>query len=371
MRKIITATLSILIGVCCHLLVEEEVAKAQGIDYCKKPEIKITDPFLEGYWDYSATKDGPAFVLDYYQDPGLTGVDITVTIQTAQLTATYWKWEDVCQPYEEYHEGEEACTYDGEPMPGFDYAYITRTCVQQPPEKTYRSIIPSSLYIWLDLSLQTRDLLGPGPYFGGSKTPVLRYLYPDQWAVIVARPGDMIIVEGPGFSNPEDVTDFLKKNKDYLVLESDTKSYLVGTRMPLSYWSMMKYPAIALVNNGNCVAGQNRTGMDAGMTALAGGEGICVFEKKAFFNNALNEYKITMRGIPLDLPGEWYIGVSFWMESATFDRGNGREPDVPEEILAVSSEDQERRYSFESYIIRSAPCNPQEPGSCWDPEGGE
>ncbi|MBN1439483.1 MAG: hypothetical protein JW929_08745 [Anaerolineales bacterium] len=140
--------------------------------------------------------------------------------------------------------------------------------------------------------------------------------------------------------------------------------------MPLSFRSEMQYPAIALVEVGACVAGQNRTEMDAGLTALAGVERICNFSEDGLFNDKLFLYTITMRGIPLDLPGEWYIGVSFWMKAAAFDRGNGREPGVAEEILAVSNEDQERHFSFESYIIRSAPCKPQEPGGCWDPEEG-
>jgi hypothetical protein len=346
----------------------DTIVNAAQAEYCSPPEIKIARPdiFKNNYWIYSAIKVKPNFVLDYYQDPDRNGVDITVVIESAELVVTYSKWEDVCLLYETHQEGMTPCKYDGKPIPGMRFSYWTRTCVPQPPETAYRSIDPGSVSVWLDATVQTRSLLGPGPYFGDTKKPVLRYLYPDQWALKKVSSGEMKIVERPGFNTAEDVIDFLKKNKDYVILESDAKSYLLGTRMQKTYAGAMNWPAIALMDSGSCVAGKNTTGLDAGITALAGGERICTFESDTF-KGAVYKYVITMKGIPLDLPGEWYIGASFFMEYASFDNGHGHEPGKSTGIIFErSDEEMESRYSFESYILRSAPCNPDEPGGCWD-----
>lgn len=127
------------------------------------------------------------------------------------------------------------------------------------------------------------------------------------------------------------------------------------------------WPAIALVYNGRCVAGENTTGLDEGLTALAGGEKICTFDPY-LYKSAVNKFVITMKKIPLDLPGEWYIGVNFFMGYASFDNGNGHEPEYGSINLVFSDEEQESAYTFESYILRSAPCNPDEPGGCWEIE---
>jgi hypothetical protein len=334
--------------------------------YCKESSVKIKDSSVEKYWKYSGSKVAPNFVLDYYQDPNLTGVDITVTIETTELVATYWKMQDVCRLSADFQPEGTKCAYTGKPQPGFRYAYLTRECVQQPPETTYRSIDVDSVSVWLDMTDDTRTLLGPGPYYEGSK-PVLRYLYPDQWALRVVRPGEKTIIERPSFKNPEDVIEFLKKNKDYVILESDAKAYIVETRMKTMYSRATSWPAIALVESGHCVAGVNKTGMDSALTEKAGGERICDFDPDEY-NGAINRFTITMKKIPLDLPGEWYIGVGFSLRYAAFDGGNGHEPEYGSYNYVNADESKEAEFTFESYILRSAPCNPNEIGGCWDKE---
>jgi hypothetical protein len=332
--------------------------------YCKEPKVTIKES-TNKYWEYFAEKARPNFVLDFFQDPGRNGVDIAVAIETTELVAAYYKWEEVCAPVAGPEYGMRSdCTPDSGREPGVIYRW-ERQCVQQPPETTYRSIKPETVSVWLDVSRESRGMLGPGPFYEDTKRPVLRYLYPDQWAVKVVRPEDMTIVEKPGFDTPQDVIDFLKANKDYIILESGAKGYVLETRMKTLYRRSMYWPAFTLVDNGRCVAGENATGLDAGLTALAGGEHICSFRSDTY-NEAVNTYVIEMKKIPLDLPGEWYIGVGFDMEYASFDGGNGHEPGFGTVKYVFSDVDMERRFSFESYILRSAPCNPDEPGGCWN-----
>lgn len=342
-------------------------AKIKQAVYCKEPMVRKKDSGINEYWKYSAEKLHPNFVLDYYQDPDRNGVDISVVIDSTELIATYWKWEDVCAEIEDPEYGMKSnCTPNGGRKPGAIYQWENQ-CVQQPPETTYRSIDPNSISVWLDASRITRDLLGPGPYFQNSKKPVLRYLYPDQWALKVVRPGEQEIVERPGFKNPVDVVEFLKQNKDYIILESDAKAYILETRMRTTWSPSMSWPAISLVENSHCVAGVNTTGLDSGITALAGGERICGFVSHEY-NGAVYRFVISFNEIPIDVPGEWYIGVGFYMRYAVFDGGNGHEPGYDYNYLekVYSDESQEIDYSFESYILRSAPCNPDELGGCWD-----
>ncbi|MBN1438043.1 MAG: hypothetical protein JW929_01430 [Anaerolineales bacterium] len=342
----------------------EKVGAAEDI-YCGETEIIRKDANATAYWKYSAAKTSPNFVLDYYQDPDLTGVDISVTIESEELIVNYSKREDVCLPVPEPYYGERSnCTPEGGADPAVVYRW-QRQCVPQPPETTFRAIDTDTVWVWLDMSLETKSLLGPGPYYNGTESPVLRYLYPDQWAVRVARPGEMEIIEQPGFKNAEEVEAFLKENEDYLILESDAKSALSETRMKISFQSVLEWPALSLVERRKCVAGVNTTGLDADLTAKAGGEKICSFSTY-YFSYGANKLEIEMKKIPLDLPGEWYIGVSFYMDCAVFDNGNGSEQCYGMQIFERSNEADEMKFAFKSYILRSSPCNPDEPGGCWE-----
>lgn len=356
MRKIAIAVIIAFFGFIFGI--GEKETKAQAIyqsSYCKDPIVRLKDPLKIDFWDYTALKERPNFVLDYFQDPNETGVDITVKITTTELEATYWYEREVCEPYDTSQRGMSRCTPDGGPTPGV-YYYWTSRCMPQ-TETTFRTIETSSISIWLEPTRQTLDLLGPGPYLPDTDKPVLRYLYPDQWAVIIVNPGEMTIVEKSWFKDPDDVIAFLKKNKDYALLESDAKEYELTSRLAKMTSPLTHRGALGLMNLGNCWANISKITHD-----------VCSSEEGKDFKYGVTEYKIMMERIPLDVPGEWYIGVSFYLWPAKFDEGRGTEHLGTGEYrqFVYSSDLMEQRYSFESYILRSAPCNPEEPGGCWD-----
>jgi hypothetical protein len=338
-------------------------------DYCKESIIERKDQTNRNYWYYTAGKDPASanYILDYFQDPQEHGVSIDVTINAEDLIATYWKWEtvDVCLPYENYQAGMTTCKYEGSRAPGFYYYYWTpqRQCVQQPPEITYRSIETSTISIWLEPTALTKDLLGTGPYFNDTNKPVLRYLYPDQWALVVVQPGERKIIEKPWFRNSADVEKFLKENKDFIILDTSAKTFDLTSRLPQKQSPATGKNGLSLYNFGiNCDA-------DLPGSGLLKGREVC----KDQINQYTSEYgtksfSIIFDRIPLDVPGTWYVGVSFYQWPAKYDGGRGLEKWGNQQYreFVFSDENMEKQFSFESYIIRSAPCNPEEVGNCWE-----
>jgi hypothetical protein len=97
-------------------------------------------------------------------------------------------------------------------------------------------------------------------------------------------------------------------------------------------------------------------------------------------------YDYTMNHVPLDLPGEWHIGVMIQMEQATFSAPDAKRGTIyPKEntgwverwkwfkpSTAASDPDiDEIGYNmdkvwFMSYIMLSTPCNGQETNGCFD-----
>jgi hypothetical protein len=83
------------------------------------------------------------------------------------------------------------------------------------------------------------------------------------------------------------------------------------------------------------------------------------------FSGDITSLIVNLSHIPLDLPGEWYVGVAVSVTHATY---NGGKPEV------ISNPNNTFRYpgmgfkladhSFLSYIWISTPCNGAEVGAC-------
>jgi hypothetical protein len=207
--------------------------------------------------------------------------------------------------------------------------------------------------------------LGIGPNIKGTNKPVLRYLYPDQWALVVVLPGERKIIEKPWFRNSADVENFLKENKDFIILDTSVKNYELTSRLPKSQSPINGLGTLALYGFGNnCWADLS------GYTGLDGHE-VCSFSEEIYKTGyGIKSITIKFDRIPLDVPGEWSIGVSFNQLPAKYDSGRSEEEwnNGLSREFSFSDELMEKRFSFESYIIRSAPCNPEEPGNCWEEE---
>jgi hypothetical protein len=361
-----------IIGLTSFIASQKIIVKAAYDEaYCKETVFKLADLNDINYWDYLIEKDSvkPNFILDYFQDPDKNGISLNLTITSKDLIATYWKWEthDDCLPYETYQSGMASCKYDGPREPGYYYSYWTpqRKCVQQPPETTYRPIENGTISVWLEPTESTRELLGPGPYYQGTNKPVLRYLYPDQWALVVVHPGERKIIEKPWFRNSEDVEKFLKENKDFILLDTSAKSYDISSRFPESESPNNGKITLALFGWGN------RCHADLPGVPGFDGHEVCSFSQSEYTTGyGLKSITIKFDRIPLDVPGEWHIGVSFYQFPAKYDQGRSEEAwnNGLSHEFNFSDENMEKQFSFESYIIRSAPCNPEEPNNCWEEE---
>jgi hypothetical protein len=361
--------ISIIVLIAVIFVSEKTSVKAANIireDYCKESTIERKDQTNKYYWNYNSIKDDKKYIIDYFQDPDKNGVSLTVTISALDVIATYWKWEtvDVCMPYKNYQLGMTQCSGDTTNYPGY-YFYLApqRKCVQQPPEVTYRPIETGTLSIWLEPTIGTRDLLGPGPYLINSNKPVVRYLYPDQWAPEFAQSGKLTIIENPWFRNSDDIEEFLRENKDFLLLDTSFKDFDLTSRMSLTQSPIGKGNALSLFGTRDQCHADIK-----GYTDFDGHE-VCSMtatEEKTGYGNKYITVKFDR--IPLDEPGEWYIGVSFYQSPAKYDGGRG----VENMGIGVwhkfeySDETLEKQFSFESYIIRSAPCNPDEFDNCWE-----
>jgi hypothetical protein len=338
---------------------QETVAEAARVSeerYCRPPEIYVEDSNNGAYWEYTVRKHDLNFVLDYFQDPDENGVSLTVTIRAMPLLAIYSQWEDVCRSYETPQPGRSPCRNQGTSKPEGGYAYWARSCVAQPPEETYRSIEKRTISVWLEPSAGTRDILGRGPFANGAHKPVLRYLYPDQWTAVVVRPADWETIGRQGVEENADVEKSLGDGGEEIVFNPDVTQETIVSRL-----SKIQSPATgrdALLLFGlddrcrvNLAAVKDRDVCSYSVTEKIPGYGV-------------SRFTLTLNRIPLDVPGEWYIGVSFYQRAAKFDGGKGVEPGGEARRFVFSDDAEEKKFSFESYIIRSAPCNPDESGNC-------
>jgi hypothetical protein len=358
MKKLIVTLASIaalsILGV--QKTVAESAAGAEA-RYCRPPLVNSSDPNGKAYWELAVRKRDPNFVLDYFQDPDEHGVSLTVTIRAMPLVAIYFKWEDTCQPSDTPQPGRKPCANHGKTTPGYRYAYWTESCVAQPPEETYRSIEPRTISIWLEPSTETRGVLGKGPLVDGTQKPVLRYLYPDQWTDAAVQSGDWQILEKPSGMRGTDAENVPQERRAFFVLDpgvtdEEMPSRLPKIQSPATGWDGLLLFGLENKCRVNLAAVKGRDVCGYSLTEKIPGYGV-------------SRFTATMKRMPLDVPGKWYIGVSFYQRAAIFDGGKGVEP-VEARSFMFTDEMEEKGFSFDSYIIRSAPCNPDEPGNCWD-----
>ncbi len=341
------------------------------------------------------------------QDESHIGVNLWVRITALEGKAVYWR--------EHIERGDLVGTFNSEAVPtmvskgleciarnnAFSDCYeVNKVCRQEPPEPVYRYINPESVSIWLDPTRETEEFLGWGPN-GEGRYP-LRFIFPEKWALGAWTPTGMEQEEIGWNPTDQDVWAFGQENPWFTYLFPDPNEtdlpgqhllrmsqpvyYLgfgdgggdevsyISRRVLGLYGSFFAYQSVnnsvqgtgtgpleCLVDSGSLPGDQN---------TLAS-EGSCTPPDGYNFGDNVTEISIYFKGIPLDLPGHWRIGIKASQYPAKYDHVRLTE-NVGRSFLSIGPADYgwtKAKYvlddfGFDSYVIISTPCYGTDPKSC-------
>jgi hypothetical protein len=375
---------------------------AKGINLTPISGAKVTE----------ADKTDPPYAVVLGQDPDQEGVKISVKVEQISGTIQYDQWEpsEVCTHYASSQPGRKTC--DAQRSPDFEtygyggYYYNNTVQVCNRNYSSDQGITVQrkikDIKIWLEPSKPTSEWLGWDPVTPDGRN-ALRFLYPEKWMVgnwtddgftTQGTPGNI------GFGS-EYYKQWLEKMKGYNFLAGDALG-------DFAIWSVTMYAVLSPRDKTTTSLGlygtfetdpdlpENITGPTITIPCStwknpnhASELGWAVGPEKEKCNiqptpetpdEKNNEYSIILEHVPMDLPGEWYIGVMVEMEPAQFTSKVGNktitEPndwgnpaakwykptplDQPDEIGYHMD------HSFYSYILLSSPCNIQEKDGCFD-----
>jgi hypothetical protein len=367
------------------------VARAQEANPCTPDSRKVTyyDKDRMGFEITFPEDIAPPFPIVFGQDlQEKTGVTIKIEIRSTPGSISYETFDgyvDECRAYPTWEAGLEPCppNYSGGL---YYYKSSVPKCTPHEEIDVYRTILGSTLKVWLMPSSDTTAWLGWDTTDTKGRNP-LRYLFPERWSLGSWTPGGYTTVGSDYMFTEEQIEQFIAENPDFEFLKSDPRE----DRLP-SY----ALPRVEDPTMGGQAAAARVLGLFGGfenwythtmnsqpgecLVNRTGTSGVCGTETNIstsdpsmeFFNADLSAegiiyLRLGMYNIPVDLPGEWSVGVSVSVNPATYDQGR-RTENVP------PNDEQLKRYpgnfydpddhKFIVYILISTPCNSMEIGGC-------
>ena len=366
-----------------------------------------------------AWKDSPNWVVVIGQDPEQEGVTLKVRVVPQDGTIQFDRWvsRDRCTHYRGYQPGRDDQLCNPVTSPDYDrygdYGYYytdpsyscERTFTSDQNIKVARTM--ASIKIWLEPGKETGEWLGWSPTTSTGRS-ALRFIYPEKWMV-----GNW--TEGGGFETRGTVGNigFGPGYYEKWLEKMGSYDFLAGDSMAdKAIWSVTLPVVASPIGSNNYALGLIGT-FDSAPNLPSDVGGYARYFDCPYIspeshaqdmgwtwsnanisceNDPLDEsryrstYDYTMNHVPLDLPGEWHIGVMIQMEQATFSAPDAKRGTIyPKEntgwverwkwfkpSTAASDPDiDEIGYNmdkvwFMSYIMLSTPCNGQEAQGCFD-----
>jgi hypothetical protein len=341
---------------------------------------------------FSWEKIEPENVVVVGQDPvERTGVTISVTLTSVTGRINHDELETVTDCVGPFSMNDLSKTTCGHSSPGYYYYLLSRQeCVHETYDKAYRTV--KAVRVWLQPTGPTSEWLGWKPVTSDNRA-ALRYLYPEKW-MVGTWTRDGFITQG--------TTDLRWSSADYQAWLDGMKDYnfLAGDSISdVNLWSRSLDVINSPLQGGPLSLGLKGEFDIAHGAYAAPDRGLgmttidCFPTGTEYANPAAGctvdpplgsdsqSYEIRLKNIPLDLPGQWYVGVMVEMKAAHFQYPEGAktgktitektnwatademqwfEPTVGETGYDIKGD------SFYSYIILTTPCNIEEKNGCFD-----
>jgi hypothetical protein len=364
------------------------IVQAQESNPCKPDPGKVTyfDEDQMGFEVTLADKTSPPFPIVFGQDlEDKEGVTIGVEVASRPGTISYESFDgytEECVGQTVWEDGPKGCPpyYAGGK---YYYKKSVPICTPHKDEQVYRSIVGLSLKVWLVPTDETLKWLGWNTDSTKDKYP-LRYVFPEKWSLGTWTPGGFTTIGSDLMYTEEQIDQFIAENPGFEFLKSDPRESELPTysltrvqdpttgNAPMralglfgEFYSWYRYGQIS--HKGECLV--NRTGTNgscATETNLSRSGG-----KSKFFNADLGAEGITylrldLNNVPVDLPGEWYVGVSVTVNSATYDNGRRTEvvPDSSKKTRSPGNGFNPKEHSFLVFILIASPCLANEVNGC-------
>jgi len=362
----------------------------------------------------------PNNVVVVGQDPAEIGVSIEITIRSQKGVIEHDETiaSQECAHYGKKDLSKAPCGAKTSPdysqygNSGYYYFRTVTKCIRHysnespglPALNVYRKV--KGVRVWLEPSEETNKWLGWSAVGPGGRAS-LRYIYPNRWMV-----GNW---EGDGFSTQRtlDARWDIPYYKNWLE-NVGAVDFLAGDAYSYPLWSIsMPEVASPMTNvmslgvSGEMKISPPFAGSNEIPTASVTEEVNCLdlktnylsldpgFLKKTYQINCPSNppydtsnsgiYTMTFEHIPMDLPGQWYVGVMVELDRAKFinvDYYGSKE--LTEDPGAWTTDDETQWFPIESYdeikydnkvegssfffsyILLTSPCNNLEENGCWD-----
>ena len=350
----------------------------------------------------------PNNVVVIGQDPTREGVTIKVTVQQMPGSIDYERPVTTfrCTHYSKAQSGRETCPARSSPdYDGTNYYYYLDSETYCQPTNTLDDNIDVrrrmiSIKIWLQPSLDTFEWLGWSATTSRGRS-ALRFLFPEKW--MVGNWTDYGFVTRGAQGNIGFSTDYYKQWLEKM----GQYDFLAGDSMgDNAIWSISLPRVISPLDNKTNSLGMMGVFDNALNTpSNVGGAsyyscpsippdnhsedvGWTPIETNSNCSEVLPDagndftHMITLNNVPLDLPGEWFIGVAVEMIPAVFEDPDGTYhteapgwgvevgkwflPQTEKNFSEIGYNLGEAPASFFSYILLSTPCNGQEVNGCFD-----
>jgi hypothetical protein len=382
------------------------IVRAQDINPCK-PDPGVVyfgneDEKKYGFTIYRAEKVGPPKPLVIGQDlQEQTGVEINIEIRSLAGAISYETFDGYrqeCRSYSRRQREMKSC------FPGYDnghYFYWTTVpiCTLHENEKVYRTIDGESLKVWLLPSEKTVQWLGWNREGLFDDQYPLRYLFPEKWSLGTWTPGGFTTEGDAGLFADFQIEKFTSENPGFNFLKADPRAEKIPSYALMRINDPMGKDGnadlvLALFGGfsenlghaqqsklGECLVSRPGTqGKCEVITSELGGNdslGLPTFEKwKTGLTGGadltakdITYLALNLHRVPLDLPGEWQIGLEVSVRAATYDNGRRTEVADPNNLIRnpnnlILNKDKPILGSFTSYIWLVTPCNPAEKDGC-------
>jgi hypothetical protein len=343
-----------------------------------------------GEWGFNiirAEKAAPENPVVVTQDEKHRGVDIVLEIVSYPGTITYETEEEVCVGLDEPDNSLPKCS----PYRKNGLFYHRQAQCVPHTETVYRYISGESIRVWLKPTLDTEAWLG----WTSSKGYPLRFMFPEKWSLGTWTPDSFTTEGDPGLWTDAQIDAFVAAHPGFNFLKADPRTtdlpsqYLKlagdpdskgggsGRVIPLygSFMASGQYGPIGTA--GQCIieyAGPGLGGDRGSCTEVVNGARVILSGGASVFDDGITSLIIYIDNIPMDLPGQWYVGVEAGVKAAKYAGGKTEVHDpndlirkpgtVPETGKYAGYTVIDSKHGFLVYIWLTAPCNAGEEHGC-------
>jgi hypothetical protein len=364
-------------------------AKAQWENPCGEDPRIVTFEKAEshGFDIETAQKTAPSNPIVIGQDKDKIGADVNVIIKSYKGTVAYSRLEGYqrdCIYYPTKQEGLESC---GQAANFYWTPDYNKPICNSYSVAAYRFINVGSVRVWLDPTDDTERWLGWRKISEEQRNP-LRYMYPEKWSLGYWGASDFTTISDPGLWNDPEVEKFTEDNPGFNFIKSDPREielpsealYRVSDPLQSKDGILFKRRVLGILGTFDLWPGYGQAITGQGQCLVRAAKGRC-----GWYPDVLAKYVAELNldffNIPLDLPGEWRIGVEvkvnpaeytyeYWSEGLQryvqethkekFDTGDlSRWPGHGYDMTLDE-------HKFLSYIYLSTPCDEKDPKSCWE-----